>query len=328
MGLLKTIILLSYLLAAFLAIAGITMSVLSKKQNKSALNNAILIFLVAMLIMCFYDWFIYFENYTFLSISNTLTLRVGSCMIAVLFYFWVSLEQRIIGTDQFAGTLKVFKIYALTYAAVWLLISIFFHGEFFYTIKFLLLFTDIILLISMLLLSVVFMSKLILEGKKAVPGYMIIVTAMLIWNYFSFIWGEMSVYWGNSRFIRTPLDFTIIFWLIVNIATIYFVYHVDFAEAYSNIGEDVAAPFDLETRLTEMAEDYGMTNREIDILRLIYRGMSNNEIAEQLFISKSTVKSHIYNTFRKAEVRSRSEIICLIHDKNYKPGAEPEGAEQ
>ena len=148
---------------------------------------------------------------------------------------------------------------------------------------------------------------------------MIIVTAMLIWNYFSFIWGEMSVYWGNSGFIRTPLDFTIIFWLIVNIATIYFVYHVDFTEAYSMDAESAPAVFSIDDRLEEMAEEYSLTNRELDILRLIYRGMSNNEIAEELFISKSTVKSHIYNIFRKANVKSRSEIILLIHDKNYRP---------
>lgn len=171
----------------------------------------------------------------------------------------------------------------------------------------------------MLLLSVVYMSRLIIEGKKGVPAYMIIVTAMLIWNYVSFIWGEMSVYWGNSGFIRTPLDFTIIFWLIVNIATIYFVYHVDFTEAYSMDAESAPAAFSIDDRLEEMSEEYGLTNRELDILRLIYRGMSNNEIAEELFISKSTVKSHIYNIFRKANVKSRSEIILLIHDKNYRP---------
>ena len=203
----------------------------------------------------------------------------------------------------------------------------FFHGKVFYTIKFLLLFTDIILLISMLLLSVVFMSRLIFEGKRGVPGYMIIVTALLIWNYISFIWGEMSVYWGNSDFIRKPLDFTIIFWLAVNIATIYFVYHDVFAKAY-NTGENqdddhnMAPVFVLDDRLEEMKEEYGMTNRETDILKLIYQGMSNNEIADELFISKSTVKSHIYNTFRKANVKSRSEIIRLILDKDYKPGEE------
>lgn len=319
MGTLKIIILFSYLLATFLAIAGITMSLLSKKRTSTSLNNAILVFLFAMLLMCFYDWFLYYANYSFLGISDTLTLRLGSCLIAVIFYFWVNLEQKIVGTDEFSKSIRFFRIYSIAYAIAWFILSVFFHGKLFYTIKFLLLFTDIVLLVSMLLLSVVYMSRLIIEGKKGVPAYMIIVTAMLIWNYVSFIWGEMSVYWGNSGFIRTPLDFTIIFWLIVNIATIYFVYHVDFTEAYSMDAESAPAAFSIDDRLEEMSEEYGLTNRELDILRLIYRGMSNNEIAEELFISKSTVKSHIYNIFRKANVKSRSEIILLIHDKNYRP---------
>ena len=293
MNTMTIIIFLSYLVAAFLAIGGITISLLAKKQTKTDLSNAILVFLLAMLIMCFYDWFIYFENYSFLGISSMMILRLGSCLIAVLFCFWVGLEQKILGGNEFQKPLKVFQIYSIAYAACWFVFTVFFHGKAFYTIKFLLLFTDIVLLISMLLLSVVYMSRLIIEGKKGVPAYMIIVTAMLIWNYFSFIWGEMSVYWGNSGFIRTPLDFTIIFWLIVNIATIYFVYHVDFTEAYSMDAESAPAAFSIE--------------------------MSNNEIAEELFISKSTEKSHIYNIFRKANVKSRSEIILLIHDKNYRP---------
>ena len=319
MNTMTIIIFLSYLVAAFLAIGGITISLLAKKQTKTDLSNAILVFLLAMLIMCFYDWFIYFENYSFLGISSMMILRLGSCLIAVLFCFWVGLEQKILGGNEFQKPLKVFQIYSIAYAACWFVFTVFFHGKAFYTIKFLLLFTDIVLLISMLLLSVVYMSRLIIEGKKGVPAYMIIVTAMLIWNYVSFIWGEMSVYWGNSGFIRTPLDFTIIFWLIVNIATIYFVYHVDFTEAYSMDAESAPAAFSIDDRLEEMSEEYGLTNRELDILRLIYRGMSNNEIAEELFISKSTVKSHIYNIFRKANVKSRSEIILLIHDKNYRP---------
>lgn len=319
---LKIIILFSYLLATFLAIAGITMSLLSKKRTSTSLNNAILIFLFAMLLMCFYDWFLYYANYSFLGISNTLALRLGSCLIAVIFYFWVNLEQKIVGTDEFSKSIRFFRIYSIAYAVAWFILSVFFHGKLFYTIKFLLLFTDIVLLVSMLLLSVVFMSRLILEGEKGVPGYMIIVTAMLIWNYISFIWGEMSVYWGNSDFIRTPLDFTIIFWLTVNIATIYFVYNIDFSEAYSTSAEQSVPVFDLEERLTEMEKEYGFTHREIDILRLIYKGMSNNDIAEELYISKSTVKSHIYNTFRKANVKSRAEIIVLIHDNNHKSVSE------
>ena len=91
MDILKTVILLCYLLSTFLAIVGITMSALAKKKIKSDLNNALLLFLSGMLIMCFYDWFIYYQNYSFMGVSNTLALRLGSCLIAVLFYLWTNL---------------------------------------------------------------------------------------------------------------------------------------------------------------------------------------------------------------------------------------------
>ena len=165
MNTMTIIIFLSYLVAAFLAIGGITISLLAKKQTKTDLSNAILVFLLAMLIMCFYDWFIYFENYSFLGISSMMILRLGSCLIAVLFCFWVGLEQKILGGNEFQKPLKVFQIYSIAYAACWFVFTVFFHGKAFYTIKFLLLFTDIVLLISMLLLSVVYMSRLIIEGQ-------------------------------------------------------------------------------------------------------------------------------------------------------------------
>ena len=41
--------------------------------------------------------------------------------------------------------------------------------------------------------------------------------------------------------------------------------------------------------------------------------MSNKEIAETLFLSESTVKTHIYNIFRKLEVKNRVGVICIIN---------------
>lgn len=52
-----------------------------------------------------------------------------------------------------------------------------------------------------------------------------------------------------------------------------------------------------------------LTSRERQILSLIARGFTYAEIAEMLFISASTVTSHIQNTYRKMEVKSRSEAV-------------------
>lgn len=53
----------------------------------------------------------------------------------------------------------------------------------------------------------------------------------------------------------------------------------------------------------------GLSPREWDVLQLITRGLSNAEIAEKLFVSLSTVKTHASNVFLKMEVRSRTQAI-------------------
>ena len=52
-----------------------------------------------------------------------------------------------------------------------------------------------------------------------------------------------------------------------------------------------------------------LTNRETEILDLVAQGMSNKEIAEQLFVSKYTVESHIKHIYRKLSVTKRTKAV-------------------
>ena len=156
---------------------------------------------------------------------------------------------------------------------------------------------------------------------------MLITTAMLMWNYFSYFWGEASVYWGNSRFIREPLDLTIIFWLIISVMTAMFVYRKCFKPTFlhdasphedarqNTLTNGIPAHGDFQERIREVAEQYNLTKRERELVELIYQGKSNKEIAEELFLSESTVKTHIYNIFRKMDVKNRIEVICIINEE-------------
>ena len=68
----------------------------------------------------------------------------------------------------------------------------------------------------------------------------------------------------------------------------------------------IAETFTLnETRLREL----GITRRELEILELIAKGFSNREIAEQLFVSENTVKTHSSRLFDKLDVKRRTQAV-------------------
>ena len=53
-----------------------------------------------------------------------------------------------------------------------------------------------------------------------------------------------------------------------------------------------------------------LSERELQVVRLIASGASNRDIARKLFVSLSTVKTHINNIYRKLEVRTRTQAIA------------------
>jgi len=72
-------------------------------------------------------------------------------------------------------------------------------------------------------------------------------------------------------------------------------------------------PAEQESFCRQFAEDYQLTEREKDILTLICQGLSNDEIAKKLFISKNTVKTHIRNIYDKMNVKNRREIFKRLY---------------
>jgi len=61
-----------------------------------------------------------------------------------------------------------------------------------------------------------------------------------------------------------------------------------------------------------------LTNREIEVLKLIAEGMINKEIAKNLFISEKTVKNHISNIFKKLDVNDRTQAAIYAFKHNIK----------
>lgn len=78
-----------------------------------------------------------------------------------------------------------------------------------------------------------------------------------------------------------------------------------------------------ENDLPGFFNKYGITEREQEIIRLILEGKSNREIEDRLYISYTTVKTHIYNIYKKLNIKNRWQLINLM--QNYQTKGEKRG---
>lgn len=101
--------------------------------------------------------------------------------------------------------------------------------------------------------------------------------------------------------------FVLAFYLFNTAAVVVYCYHAT--------EEQVQAALSLDDFLLE----YGISKREADIVRGIYDGKTNQEIANQLFISLQTVKDHSSRIYQKTHVKNRAQLSTLVRDRQNRP---------
>ena len=75
-----------------------------------------------------------------------------------------------------------------------------------------------------------------------------------------------------------------------------------------------------------LGQDAGLSPRESEVLQLVLHGLSNQEIADSMYLSINSVKSYIRSAYRKIEVNSRSQAV--IWGMNHGFAREPEEADE
>ena len=185
--------------------------------------------------------------------------------------------------------------------------------------------------IGMVLLTVVVMGFYTVEFlrnsvSRSKRIYVAVVSlVMMIW-IIQQISVDSCLYLGiyQSSWVEGVIDTTGITMFIVGLATFVVLFREDFSPLYYREPTEAGQAGKMgageepeeETVLLEMtAQQHHLTVRELDVLKLVYKGKNNAEIAEELFISINTVKKHMKNIYEKLGTSSRMELVYIINQK-------------
>lgn len=117
-----------------------------------------------------------------------------------------------------------------------------------------------------------------------------------------------------SRLFPYGLLSVSIFYMIWSILSLYFgirYFKYNLEKSYGD--KDEQALIEIADTREQFFEKFNITNREKEIILLLMKGYSYNQLAEELVISLTTVKTHVHNIYRKVEVKNKIELFNLIN---------------
>lgn len=301
------IIVFSYIFTILIGVSALTIQWLAEKgdvDNRGIMKS----FITMLLVLNVYDFVIYYFDNIMRRPSNNLMLSFGDCLIAVLVILWLKVECNIGGEAEDNRLVKLGQKFVMVYLIVWL-VAVAFFMEYNWI--------RLIIDVPLICLLVIGSASLIIRSRqngseRNLLLYKGIITFFITCNYLTYLVSESGLLLSTGKNI---MDVTIFFWLVINVVNMIFMYKKDFAESYLQQPEPVVQTLNLEEAMDIVKEKYELTKREVEILKEVYDGKTNTQIAEDLFISESTVKAHIYNIFRKMNVKSRVEAVCIVREE-------------
>lgn len=145
-----------------------------------------------------------------------------------------------------------------------------------------------------------------IADKEKRTAFLMLSVMMLFYFLFAILvlLGNFGEFWF---IFRTDMLVPILLDLVFNLIMVFW------ALKYLNSLNGKEAPIQVSNESFEkIAEDYQISKRELEIIKLVCEGKSNQEIADALFVSLGTVKSHLYNVYNKLGIKNRIQLTKLF----------------
>ncbi len=319
-----------YILSAFIGLMNVAVLFIVSKYKNSGnkiLYTATRNFTLSALLMTiiYFSWL--FMRFIYIGLDSTPLLRILDILgFLGVKYFWLRIIVDIIGENT-ERRKKVINIIFLIFTTLAIYNFGFLMDTQYYVANEKL--RPYVITVNLLMSAVPLILNttiLIMDYKdilQRIDRTFVLTNSLLIhmnacWN------GAMAIglYTGNlflSSWITPISDPTSFFLLLININTFLFVFKRDFSPLYK-LSADIKGHNESQNLTEEQLLDilihkHLLTEREREVAILVYKGYTNPDIAEALFISRNTVRNHISNIFEKFHISSRIELIHLVHSQ-------------
>ena len=79
------------------------------------------------------------------------------------------------------------------------------------------------------------------------------------------------------------------------------------------LDSEIIKDIKLSSQTKKTIEEFDITERELDIIKLLAEGMNNKEISQTLYLSEGTIRNYISNLLDKLDLRDRSQLVVFYY---------------
>lgn len=315
------IIQLCYLVTISIAISSFSMQILARGKNLAAFNPLIksgttTLFLLFILVFNFCDFLLLFLGSTIEVFSVNWILVVENVLEVCMAYALIEMEREYF---QLKEKKSRFIFFTVTAAVVlWIdaayTAGIMFVGEGVYMT--LMLALNCLPVLAIFVFTVSNLRKILHPGRPTVvEGY------FLLYNLVFFVLCvATTLRIADSRtvtdYVGNDKEIYVIFWFLFNVMNFLLIWHSCQTVGEKEEDRTLAAEKTPEEKILQAKLEYGLSDREVEIARLLCKGKNNNDIASDLFVSPNTVKVHTSNLYRKLSVKNRVQAVQVLRGES------------